>query len=1004
VALEGLGPTTVLPPDERRSRAEGFGIAPQIGAGISAGILETPIIGDMAESLATFYGMDEAAIRDVIARGESTPLAQGAKFATELGTALVGGGLAYAGGRAVGRAALAAASRGATAGRLGQAAAFFGDVAGSASPVTAVPGIVKGAQAVGGALGIGTLGAAQEATEADATAGSIARAFGIGAASTLAVEGAIAGIGAGARKLGLLKLPPSASRVRELRARSEEFANSEIARLRGRETQVRQRIAKILGSERQEAALARRGDPQLQLFGLPAAPKPGAAPSPQLSLFDEGTSAAAKAATKAERALVEKFGASPQQLRAFRTAQRQLRQVRTAREGFQRSMREPIPIMAMRGNTPLNPNDAGLMVQKALLATLKSPETMGRELGPTGVKLVQMGQEAEAVTTIGRSAVRARLIDLRHRAAAAMGVGRRAASKDGKWFAPAVEAWERGGIDGVAAFNSKLVPIFRELDDYLTARYGVLAKVGAETPLSANDLSRNGVRAFFPQVVDFDMVSRDAFRNKFGAALAKARGISADEGLLAADDILSKQLRGLRQFGSIDHQRALPGSTMEKITRLGLPFVDDPWHALERYASAVERRIAYGTRFGFKGENRDRIIAAITKEGGNRELASSVADVFLSRKFYDGAMEKWASNIVNLQIGTKLPLAAIANASQNVNTAFMLGVRRTLKHMVRTNSQEHSDGVLRAMALSESVVSGMRETWLEPRLQTLTGKFANFVLTGSGFAKIERYNRLVAGLASHGVFLDDTARAANGRLRGTNLMAARRRFSQLGMDLDDVVRQARRFGPGSEGMSAWLASAQGKKAITQAIFGGVRTTQFTSAPSRMPTFWQHPIGRVLMQFHSFSFNQTKFLRDAVLREASEGNVKPLAGFLSLYPVAGDMVGDVRSLVSGREPRDFDGLGAYLDNFLYVGGLGLATDAYMAARYGRLDSFLLGPTVSDASDLVERLAQGDVDGLLTDLRREPIVTAATRLFTLGSGAAAVGAGVIDEYLDSGTQSD
>lgn len=982
--------SSILPADPRQPAIPSTGIAGQLGAGFAAGILDTPLVGGLIGEAATFLpNITEEDVRRVIAAGESTPLARGTKFATEIGVGLAAGSAAYAGGRMLAGAALAAASEGATGGALAPAAAFFADTAGSLAPITKVPGIVRGVQALGGALGVGALGAAQEATKPQATPGDIAKAFGIGAGSTIAIEGLVAGVGAGAKRLGLLKEPPTVARVQELTSKSAYLTDETLAAMKGRELQIRGRIATILGSDRQAAALAQRADPQLPLFGdalLPPKAPRGAA-LPQMELFEQPT------------ARLGQLSLTARQERAFLTAQKQLRRARTAREAYQRYVQEPIPIMAMRGSQPLNPDENGLLVQKALIQFAKAPETTGRELGPAGVKLVQFGQEAEAIATMGKSSVRARLVRLRNDAAQAMGVSAHTARKSGEWFAPAVEAYERGGIDGVRTFNDKLVPIFSEIDDYMRTQYGTIAKLGGEPLLSQNDMTKLGVRAFFPQVVDFDQVGKDAFRKRFAEAIARKTGRSIEEATLSADSILSKQLRGLRQFGSIDYQRALPGTTLDKITNLGLPLTKDPWHALERYASALERRIAFGSRFGFKGELRDPMVAAIAAQGGNRELASTVADVFLSRKFYDGAMSRWANNIVNAQMGAKLPLSAIANASQSVNTAFMFGMRRTAKNMVTALAKEHSDDVLRGAALGESIVQGMRDPWLEPSANTIMGRFANFSLTAGGFTKVERYNRIVGGATAEAAFLDDTMRGAAGRLRGNNLLIARRRWGALGMDFDKIVREAK-----DAGFEGWATSAAGKKSITQAVFAGARATQFISSPSRMPLFWQHPVGRVMMQFHSFSFNQAKFLRDAVLNEAASGNYKPLAGFLSLYPVVGDMVGDVRSLATGREPREFDGMAAYLDNFMYTGGIGLASDAYMAARYGRLEGFILGPTVSDAGMLLERLAQGNVDGLLSDLRRQPIVTAAGQVYTLAGSGVALGAGAAQRYLDSGTKGD
>ena len=132
----------------------------------------------------------------------------------------------------------------------------------------------------------------------------------------------------------------------------------------------------------------------------------------------------------------------------------------------------------------------------------------------------------------------------------------------------------------------------------------------------------------------------------------------------------------------------------------------------------------------------------------------------------------------------------------------------------------------------------------------------------------------------------------------------------------------------------------------------------------------------------------------MLAEAAQGNLKPLAHFMAVAPISGEMIGDVRSMIRGKA-RDTDGIARVADNILYAGGLGLFTDTIQAARWGRLEGSILGPTVDDAFSFAESMSRLDAEGIGRQVLRQPVVQATTALLTAG----VVTTQLLSDYVDS-----
>jgi len=280
------------------------------------------------------------------------------------------------------------------------------------------------------------------------------------------------------------------------------------------------------------------------------------------------------------------------------------------------------------------------------------------------------------------------------------------------------------------------------------------------------------------------------------------------------------------------------------------------------------------------------------------------------------------------------------------------------------------------------------------KLGNVADRAGSATLKYSGFDLVERWNRVWAGSTGLLMFRDVMSKAIGdvskgAYLRGKSLERARRQMEKMGINLDDVVKKARaghylRKG----GEQEWMELER------TAVFGLAQYTQFIPSPLRRPVAWDHPYGRVIFQFKTFALGQGRFIRDQVFAEAARGNMTPMAYFLSIYPIAGELVGDAKAVLRGKDrPDNF--VERMMSNYTMVGGMGIASDAFQALRFGRGLDWVMGPTVGDFATFGEAMATAPVDKTLKMVQRQPIYTAVRNLMALP----VLGMAGISAYLDT-----
>jgi hypothetical protein len=460
----------------------------------------------------------------------------------------------------------------------------------------------------------------------------------------------------------------------------------------------------------------------------------------------------------------------------------------------------------------------------------------------------------------------------------------------------------------------------------------------------------------------------------------------------------------------LDFDRVKSGTTKEKILgRIlsngkreggGMPLNPNVWDSGLRVAQGARRRLEFdpilgGQKFNkgagkVMGRRIDELVKAVEAEGYNGPKFRTVLETVAGKKYYNESMRQIATGMTSVQVASKLSMAFMANATQPILTATWAGIRPFMKGAMAMTSKARRQEYTQALAIHEHIIRGIgRSVDDEGLYLTAFEKAADWTLRFTQFNRIERWNRIHAAATAQAVIRDSLAKGFRGRLRGVNLDTARRTLGELGMDLDGLVRKMNSVGP-----EAMFKSSAFLRMEETAILRGAQKTQFFPGATRTPSFWRHPIGRVLFQFKTFAVGQSRFMRDAVLTEFSHGNVAPMATFLAFSPIAGELVGDARAIVNGKN-RTEHGIARAWDNSSYIGGLGLFTDVLGQAKWGNVESIYFGPTFSDFNQVIEAVISRNGQALYKLGSSQPFYRSAK--FLMGAGLNTLEE--LDEFLDS-----
>jgi hypothetical protein len=382
----------------------------------------------------------------------------------------------------------------------------------------------------------------------------------------------------------------------------------------------------------------------------------------------------------------------------------------------------------------------------------------------------------------------------------------------------------------------------------------------------------------------------------------------------------------------------------------------NPLKYFTRYTERMYNRMAFGRVFGLDGKRLDRLLRrSVKQEGLDPKYAQGIGDIMKGRTPSDYMLNSLASKVMGFQVLTKMgPLSSLANLTQSSNTVIKDGATNFVRGILRstTNEGQRAGVIAYQRGIHDMLVRIAGGT------DALPAKYLEWI----GFTPIERMNRLLGA--------------------NTSLRTMEELIKKSGRWTDDIGRR----GIAREELTPEI--------VEQVVNGGMLpqhladrvgllgadASQHATHYKDLPLWMQGPMARVMFQYKSFVYQQTRFLGREVLQPArkyfksggKEGTIMPLLRAAGVFTLGAETVNYIRQhtrAAAGKltgldyEVEEFDEdhpLWQLFEHSMYVGGLGAAGDLVERASRRDLKGWLLGPTFGDITDVSE--------GLIATLRK------------------------------------
>lgn len=370
--------------------------------------------------------------------------------------------------------------------------------------------------------------------------------------------------------------------------------------------------------------------------------------------------------------------------------------------------------------------------------------------------------------------------------------------------------------------------------------------------------------------------------------------------------------------------------------RLGnMPGYEKTQKALGDYIEGAASRTAEARHFGLDSGIAARLLTNIRMEGGDVTSAQkAVANYLHSPERGTGA--KTLQNIRGVFGTARLGKAVISHAGQTSNTAVDSGIGNTAKGWAQflTRNKKGADFISRTGVTNPQLLHSYQDQYT-----SVKGLMSR--ATAPGLNQMMKVNRSVTALAyrSYGHHLAESGNVSELRKLGAT---------------GDI---AKRLTPEQE---------------IQVARGGVDRTMFNPNKSTTPIFAETTAGKLVGQYRTaYAYKQTGFIYDRVIKEARNGNLKPLARFLGIAAPVGYGTIALKNKISGNK-EGAGGIG--MDAAGALGGIP-GEIALELGRYGKRDltksiAGEVAPLAGEAVTAAEN-AQKALNGQAAPLGREAL---------------------------------
>jgi len=439
--------------------------------------------------------------------------------------------------------------------------------------------------------------------------------------------------------------------------------------------------------------------------------------------------------------------------------------------------------------------------------------------------------------------------------------------------------------------------------------------------LDVGDLGPN----YYPHFIDYDRVFGD--KNTYNEAINH----------LVKSGQAPDQAEAIKLLGyARDTSRNRTFGNLEASRQIDLPFYDKTNNSFRQYIQSATKRIANTETFGAKDEEALKLITKAGSEGFDTEAMKNAYDIAVGARKYNQATEKASRNIRRYTTTTRLGLGALTNVSQSVNTGIVAGHFRTMGAMLKQLDPKVRAYVEDTGTISDAVLNDIRsQQGFESFGKSAFGKTVNAV-TAPGFGAVEKFNRSVAATAGRDYALRLAQKGDQATLRKLGVTGAIKNKTLSGTQQIEASRKI------------------------------VEKTQFKVDPQDLPGWVDSPGGKLVAQFRTFSYNQSKFFSNEVIKPGMRGDLMPLARVLAALPVGYGLY-ETRRAVDGR-PEEEDKTKVALQSFGKIGGAGLVLDIYnglnpVGSKYIPSDrrtsmavGTLGGPSIGTAANLVGAVSE------------------------------------------------